>query len=375
MKNSFGLVLAVVAALVLIGLYSALFTVYQTQQALVLRFGEPVRIIEEPGLNVKIPLVDSVIFVDKRILDLENPSQEVIAADQKRLVVDAFARYRIVNPLRFYQSVGTIEGANSRLATILNSSLRRVLGESSFTQVVRDQREALMGRIRDQVNREAAGFGISVIDVRIRRADLPEANSQAVFQRMQTERQREAAEIRAQGAEAAQTIRARSDRDSTIIVAEANATADKLRGEGEAQRNEIFAQAYTQDRGFFDFYRSMQAYEASMKSGDTRMLLAPDSEFFRFFNNPAAPAAAPGSAPAPPPRHRRRRRRRTDAAMYDLIVALGLVLVIEGLMLAAVPGAVRRATEAIAQTPDTPLRLAGLIGAIVGLVIVWLVRG
>lgn len=300
MKNSFGLVLAVVAALVLIGLYSALFTVYQTQQALVLRFGEPVRIIEQPGLNVKIPLVDSVIFVDKRILDLENPSQEVIAADQKRLVVDAFARYRITNPLRFYQSVGTIEGANSRLATILNSSLRRVLGESSFIEVVRDQREALMGRIRDQVNREAAGFGINVIDVRIRRADLPEANSQAVFQRMQTERQREAAEIRAQGAEAAQTIRARSDRDSTIIVAEANATADKLRGEGEAQRNEIFAQAYNQDRGFFDFYRSMQAYEASMKSGDTRMLLAPDSEFFRFFNNPAArPAAAPGPAPAP----------------------------------------------------------------------------
>jgi membrane protease subunit HflC len=300
MKNSFGLVLAVVAALVLIGLYSALFTVYQTQQALVLRFGEPVRIIEQPGLNVKIPLVDSVIFVDKRILDLENPSQEVIAADQKRLVVDAFARYRITNPLRFYQSVGTIEGANSRLATILNSSLRRVLGESSFIEVVRDQREALMGRIRDQVNREAAGFGINVIDVRIRRADLPEANSQAVFQRMQTERQREAAEIRAQGAEAAQTIRARSDRDSTIIVAEANATADKLRGEGEAQRNEIFAQAYNQDRGFFDFYRSMQAYEASMKSGDTRMLLAPDSEFFRFFNNPAArPAAASGPAPAP----------------------------------------------------------------------------
>lgn len=299
MRNSLGLVLAVVAALVLIGLYSALFSVYQTQQALVLRFGEPVRIIEQPGLNVKIPLVDSVIFIDKRILDLENPSQEVIAADQKRLVVDAFARYRITNPLRFYQSVGTIEGANSRLATILNSSLRRVLGESSFTQVVRDQREALMARIRDQVNREAAGFGINVIDVRIRRADLPEANSQAVFQRMQTERQREAAEIRAQGAEAAQTIRARSDRDSTIIVAEANATADKLRGEGEAQRNEIFAQAYNQDRGFFDFYRSMQAYEASMKSGDTRMLLAPDSEFFRFFNNPAAPAAAPGPAPAP----------------------------------------------------------------------------
>ncbi|TSJ60407.1 protease modulator HflC [Starkeya sp. 3C] len=300
MKNSLGLILAVVAAAILIVLYSALFSVYQTQQALVLRFGEPVRVIEQPGLNVKIPLVDSVIFVDKRILDLENPSQEVIAADQKRLVVDAFARYRIVNPLRFYQSVGSIEGANSRLATILNSSLRRVLGESTFTEVVRDQRENLMARIRDQVNREAAGFGISVIDVRIRRADLPEANSQAVFQRMQTERQREASEIRAQGGEAAQTIRSRADRDSTIIVAEANATGDKLRGEGEAQRNEIFAQAYGRDKQFFDFYRSMQAYEASMKSGDTRMLLTPDSEFFRFFNNPAPTAPAPASAGAAP---------------------------------------------------------------------------
>lgn len=299
MKSSIGLVLAVVAAALLIGLYSGLFTVYQTQQALVLRFGEPVRVIEQPGLNFKIPLVDSVIFVDKRILDLENPSQEVIAADQKRLVVDAFARYRITNPLRFYQSVGSVEGANSRLATILNSSLRRVLGESSFTEVVRDQRENLMARIRDQVNREAAGFGINVLDVRIRRADLPEANSQAVFQRMQTERQREASEIRAQGGEAAQTIRSRADRDATIIVAEANATADKLRGEGEAQRNEIFAQAYGQDKGFFDFYRSMQAYEASLKGGDTRMLLAPDSEFFRFFNNPSA-GVAPAAAPAVP---------------------------------------------------------------------------
>jgi len=304
MRNSLGLVIAILVAVALIALYSALFSVYQTQQALVLRFGEPVRVIEDPGLHAKIPLVDSVIMIDKRILDLENPSQEVIAADQKRLVVDAFARYRITNPLRFYQSVGTVEAANSRLATILNSSLRRVLGESTFIEVVRDRREELMGRIRDQVNREAANFGIDVLDVRIRRADLPEANSQAVFQRMQTERQREAAEIRAQGAEQAQTIRSRADRDSTIIVAEANSTADQLRGEGEAQRNEIFAQAYQQDQSFFDFYRSMQAYEASMKAADTRMLLAPDSNFFRFFNAPngtvpGVPAA--GGAPSPTP--------------------------------------------------------------------------
>lgn len=300
MRNSFGLVLAVVVALAAIVLFSALFSVYQTQQALVLRFGEPIRVIETPGLNAKIPLVDSVIFIDKRILDLENPSQEVIAADQKRLVVDAFARYRITNPLRFYQAVGTVEGANSRLATILNSSLRRVLGESTFIQVVRDERETLMTRIRDQVNREAANFGINVIDVRIRRADLPEANSQAVFQRMQTERQREASEIRAQGGEQAQTIRSRADRDSTIIVAEANAAGDKLRGEGEAQRNEIFAQAYGQDKGFFDFYRSMQAYEEAMKNTDTRMVVSPTSDFFRFFNAPNPAAAGPAAVPPAP---------------------------------------------------------------------------
>jgi len=302
MRSSIGLLAAVVVAAVLVVVYSSLFTVYQTQQALVLRFGEPIRVIEQPGLNAKIPLVDSVILLDKRILDLENPSQEVIASDQKRLVVDAFARYSIVNPLKFYQSVGTIEGANSRLATILNSALRRVLGESTFIQVVRDERENLMARIRDQVNREAGNFGITVLDVRIRRADLPEANSQAVFQRMQTERQREASEIRAQGAEQAQTIRARADRDSTIIVAEATATGDKLRGEGEAERNGIFAQAYGKDPAFFDFYRSMQAYEASMKGTDTRMLLSPDSNFFRFFNDPISrgPAASPAAATAAP---------------------------------------------------------------------------
>lgn len=297
MRNVFGLGAAIVAAVILIALYSALFSVYQTQQALVLRFGDPVRVITQPGLNAKIPMIDSVIFLDKRILDLENPSQEVIASDQKRLVVDAFARYRITNPLRFYQAVGTIEGANSRLATILNSALRRVLGESTFIQVVRDQREELMGRIRDQVNREAANFGISVIDVRIRRADLPEANSQAVFQRMQTERQREAAEIRAQGGQAAQGIRANADRQSTVIVAEATSAADKLRGEGDAEKNRIFAEAYSKDKGFFDFYRSMQAYDTGLKGDNTRLLLSPDSNFFRFFRDPAG--TAPQAAPAP----------------------------------------------------------------------------
>lgn len=292
MKNSLGVILAILVAIVLIGLYSALFSVYQTQQALVLRFGEPVRVIEEPGLHAKIPLVDSVIFVDKRILDLENPSQEVIAADQKRLVVDAFARYRIVNPLRFYQSVGTIEGANSRLATILNSSLRRVLGESSFQDVVRDDRDKLMTRIREQLDRETQRYGINVIDVRIRRADLPEQNSQAVYQRMQTERQREAAEFRAQGSQRAQEIRSRADRDVTVLLAEANAKGEQIRGEGDATRNRIFAESYGKDPDFFAFYRSMQAYEQGLGNNDTRMVLKPDSEFFRYFVDPSGRSAS-----------------------------------------------------------------------------------
>ncbi len=280
-----GAVLFLVAAAVVVAL-SAAFTVHQTQQALVLRFGDPVRVIREPGLNFKVPFVDTVVKIDNRILDLDLPAQEVIASDQKRLVVDAFARYRIANPLLFYQTVSTIEGANNRLITFLNSGMRRVLGESSFEQVVRDQRTALMARIRDQMNREAEGLGLAVVDVRIRRADLPEANSQAIFSRMQTERQREAAEIRAQGAEAAQRIRSRAERDSAVIVAEANRDAEIRRGQGDAERNGIFAAAFGQDPAFFAFYRSMQAYEAGLSGQDTRLVISPDSDFFRFFNDP-----------------------------------------------------------------------------------------
>ncbi|MFG1398400.1 protease modulator HflC [Roseixanthobacter pseudopolyaromaticivorans] len=301
MKNPvLGGVLAVIAVIVLIGLYSSAFIVNQTQQALVLRLGDPLTPITTPGLHWKIPFIDSVVYLDKRILDLENPSQEVIASDQKRLVVDAFARYRISNPLRFYQAVGTIEGANSRLATVLNSSLRRVLGESTFTSVVRDDREGLMRRIAEQVNREASNFGIVVVDVRIRRADLPEANSQAVFQRMQTERQREAAEIRAQGAEAAQRLRSRAEREATIVVAEATSRGEQLRGQGDAERNAIFADAFGRDPDFFAFYRSMQAYETSLKPGDTRLLVSPDSTFFRYFVDPFGNGGKPVPTPAAP---------------------------------------------------------------------------
>jgi modulator of FtsH protease HflC len=293
-----GIVSLIVLLFILIVAYSSVFTVQQTEQALVVRLGEPVKVVTEPGLNFKAPFIDSVISIDKRILDLENPSQEVIASDQKRLVVDAFARYRIKNALRFYQSVGSIQAANLQLTSLLNAALRRVLGEVTFITVVRDERERLMGRIREQLDREADGYGIQVVDVRIRRADLPEQNSQAVYQRMQTERQREAAEFRAQGAQKAQEIRSRADRESTVIVAEANSTAEQTRGVGDAERNRLFAEAYGKDADFFAFYRSMTAYENGLRSSDTRFLLQPNSDFFRYFGSPGGKPAT--EAPAAP---------------------------------------------------------------------------
>jgi membrane protease subunit HflC len=292
-----GIIAVLVLLLIIIG-YGSLFTVYQTKQALVIRLGKPVRVVADPGLHLKYPLIDTVVTIDKRILDLESPPQEVIASDQKRLVVDAFARYRIEDPLKFYQTVSTIEGARSRLSTLLVSALRRVLGESTFIQVVRDERPQLTARMREQLDREAAAFGIVVVDVRIRRADLPEQNSQAVYQRMQTERQRIAAEARAQGSQRSQEIRARADRDVTVLVAEAQSKSEQTRGEGDAKRNQIFAEAYGKDAGFFGFYRSMQAYENGLRSNDTRMLLRPDSDFFRYFVDPSGKPRDEGSRKA-----------------------------------------------------------------------------
>ena len=307
MRNlTIGGVLVALAALAFIA-YNSLFTVYESRQALVLQFGEVTRVATEPGLYRKLPFIQNVLYFDRRILDLDSPAQEVIAADQKRLVVDAFARYRIVNPLLFYQSVRSVEFANSRLAALLNSATRRVLGETTFQQVVRDERPQLMERILEQMNREAKGFGIEVVDVKIRRADLPEANSQAIYQRMQTERQREAAEIRAQGEEAARRTRARADRDVTVIIAEANKQSDLVRGDGDAERNRVFAEAFGQDPGFFAFYRSMQAYEAALRGSGTRLVMTPDSEFFRYFRDAQGDGARrangggqPGGGPAQP---------------------------------------------------------------------------
>jgi modulator of FtsH protease HflC len=292
-----GIVALLAALLVVIVGYMSLFTVQQTEQTIVLQFGKPVDVVTDPGLHFKAPW-NSVINIDKRILDLENPSQEVIASDQKRLVVDAFARYRIKDALRFYQSVGSIQAANLQLTSLLNAALRRVLGEVNFITVVRDEREKLMGRIREQLDHEADGYGIEVVDVRIRRADLPEQNSQAVYQRMQTERQREAAEFRAQGGQKALEIRSKADREATVIIAEANSQAEQTRGIGDAERNRLFAEAYGKDPDFFAFYRSMTAYENGLKKDDTRFLLRPDSDFFRYFGNPSGKTAT--ETPAKP---------------------------------------------------------------------------
>jgi membrane protease subunit HflC len=303
--NFVGGVIAVLIIAVLIVAYSSLFTIYPTQQALVLRLGNPRPPVTEPGLHVKAPFIDTVVYIDKRILDLESPPQEVIASDQKRLVVDAFARYKINDSLRFYQTLGSKDAADSQLKILLNSALRRVLGEATFIQVVRDQRAELMQRILGLVDKEAANYGIQVVDARIRRADLPEQNSLAVYKRMQTERQREAAEFRAEGNQRAQEIRSRADRQVTVLVADANSKGEQIRGEGDGTRNEIFAKAYTQDPEFFSFYRSMQAYEEGLKPADTRLLLKPDTSFFRFFNSPdgkpnAGPPTLPPSASQPP---------------------------------------------------------------------------
>lgn len=297
----FGAIIAL--AVLAIILYSSTFVVPQTSQALVFQFGRIAREpIKQPGLYWKWPLIENVVYVDKRILDLELPSQEVIASDQKRLVVDAFTRYRITDPLKFYQSVTSVAGADLRLTSIVNSAVRTVLADATFTTVVRSDRAGLMHKIRDDVNRQSSGLGIEVVDVRLRRADLPEQNSQAVFQRMQTERQREAADIRANGSELSQTIKARADRDVTVLRANATRKSEELRGGGDAERNRIMAEAFNRDPEFFSFYRSMQAYEQSMKS-DTRMVLSPDNDFFRYFLDPAArgkdQARLPEGAPAP----------------------------------------------------------------------------
>jgi membrane protease subunit HflC len=291
--------IVVLLGIAALGVYFSLFIVHQNEQVLVLEFGKPTRVIQQPGLHWKIPVVETVDYFDKSILDMDSQPQEVTASDQKRIVVDAFTRYRIIDPLKFYQTVRDERMVRSRLGPIVESSLRRVLGASTFQELVRDKREDLMKRIAKLVNDEGKEFGLEVVDVRIKRADLPEQNSKSVYDRMRAERQREAAEFRAQGAAEANRIKATADREATVINAEATRKGEILRGEGDAERNKIFADAFGRDPDFFGFYRSMQAYEAGMKSGDTRMLLSPDSEFFRYFNTPSGRSPAPTGTAQP----------------------------------------------------------------------------
>ncbi len=277
----------IIPAIVVLGvfLFQSIIIVQEINQAIVLQFGDPKKIITKAGLNFKIPFIQNVVYLDKRILNLDNPPEEVIAADQKRLIVDAIARFKIVDPLKFYISVGNERVARSRLSTIINSRLRGVLGKQQLATLLSTDRVRQMEIIQNDVNEEAKGFGITIVDVRIKRADLPPANSEAIYKRMQTEREREAKEFRAQGAEIAAKITSTADKDVTVIKANANKQSEIMKGEGDGQRNKIFANAFGRDPQFFAFYRAMQAYEKALIGGETSLILSPDSDFFKFFGN------------------------------------------------------------------------------------------
>jgi membrane protease subunit HflC len=285
-KRNLAIIGAVVVVLGIVA-NSALFTVHQTQQALVLQFGDIRNEIQEPGLKVKLPFVQNVLFYEKRVLNVDPPVERVILADQKPLLVDTYARYRIVSASDFYKTVRNERMVTERLGTVINAALRGVLGSVTLSSVISDERAGIMTEIRDQVNAESKsqGFGIEVLDVRIRRADLPDETSQAVYARMRTEREREAAEFRAQGYEVGQRIRASADREATVIRAEANKEAEIERGIGEEEANRIYAEAYGQDREFFRFYRAMQAYREALGGASTSLVLSPDSDFFRYFGS------------------------------------------------------------------------------------------
>jgi len=285
MKMTRNISLLFIAAIIF-GLYSALFTVNQTQQALVLQLGEPKRIIQEPGLSLKIPFIQDAVFYERRVLSLiPQDAEEVILADQKRLQVEAYARYRIEDPLLFFQTVRNEFGARARLESIIDSSVRRVLGSETLASILTGERETINGSIRDEVNSSVKSLGIEIIDVRLRRADYPQATSQNIFNRMKSEREREAKEFRATGEEEAQKIRADAEKTRTVIVAEASRQAQELRGQGDSEAIRIYAESFGRDPEFFAFYRSMQAYRKSIGESGTSMVLSPNSSFFRYFND------------------------------------------------------------------------------------------
>lgn len=279
---------------------ASLFTVTQAQQALVVQLGAIKRVIQEPGLKAKIPFIEDVVYIDRRVLDLDPPVEQVILADQKRLDVDAFARYRIIDPVRFFQSLRTEQAANAQMGSVVNSAMRRVLGSVTLLAILSEERARVMNEIRDQVNQEAKGRGIEIVDVRIRRADLPEETSQAIFARMRSEREREAAEARAQGQEQSQQIKARAERERTVILAEAQRDAQIQRGEGDNQALKTIADATSSDPQFYAFYRSLESYRKSLNKDDTTLVLSPTGEFFRYFNDASGGlSTAPSTAPAP----------------------------------------------------------------------------
>ena len=280
-----GKVIAGIIVAIAVTAFFSIFIVKEVNQAIVLQFGDPKRIILKPGLNFKIPFIQNVVYLDKRILNLDTPPEEVIASDQKRLIVDAFARFQIVDPLKFYISVGNERVARSRLSTIINSRIRGVLGKQELATLLSTDRAKQMAIIQNDVNTEAQNFGIEIVDVRIKRADLPPANSEAIYKRMQTEREREAKEFRAQGADIAAKITSTADKEVTVILADAQKKSEIMKGEGDGKRNNIFASAFGQDPEFFAFYRAMQAYEKALIGGETSLILSPDSEFFKFFGN------------------------------------------------------------------------------------------
>lgn len=287
MNRKTSLIAGVIVILVGMGLFSSAFTVHQTNQAIVMQFGKPIRVVSEPGLDWKIPIAQNVLYYEKRVLNLDPPVESILLADQKRILVDAFARYRITDALEFFKTVRTEGGVRQRLGPIVSASLRSVLGNATLASVLSEERIKIMQQIRQTVNAQAGRFGIELVDVRIRRADFPEEISQAVYGRMKSEREREAAEFRAQGFEQAQRIRAGADREATVIRAEAKREAEIERGKGEAIRTRTLNDAFGQDAGFFNFYRSMQAYSASLTGQSTYMVLSPDSEFFDFFGSVA----------------------------------------------------------------------------------------
>jgi membrane protease subunit HflC len=298
--------LAVVGALLVLGgilAMSSLFIVDLTEQALVLRFGDARRVIEQPGIYAKWPFEDKVEY-EKRLLDFEPPPEEIIASDQKRLVVDTYTRYRITDPLMFYQKVNSEAAVRGRLSALVSGSLRRIIGNVTLSDILSEKRGAIMRQIRDDVAGEAKPFGIDVIDVRIRRADLPPENNEAIYARMKSERQQQSSQYRGEGAEEAQKVRAGADRERTVILAEAQRKAQEIRGDGDAQAIKIYAKAFGQDQQFFIFYRSLQAYRDALNGKDTSFVLSPEGNFFRYFGGwpgaavPTAPAVAgPGGTP------------------------------------------------------------------------------